>query len=40
MSRRIVLYFSAVVDSGDDGLRPERNVISVALERLAICHAE
>ena len=40
MSRRIFLYFSAASGSVDDGLRPEGDVVGVALEELAIGHAE
>ena len=40
MSRRIFLYFSAVAGSVDDGLRPEGDVVGVALEELAVGHAE
>ena len=40
MSRRIFLYFSAVAGSVDDGLRPKGDVVGVALEELAVGHAE
>jgi hypothetical protein len=40
MSRRIFLYLSAVAGSVDDGLRPEGDVVGVALEELAVGHAE
>jgi len=40
MSRQIFLYFSAVAGLVDDGLRPEGDVVGVALEELAVGHAE
>ena len=39
MSRRI-FFSSAAAGSVDDGLRPEGDVIGIALEELAVGHAE